>query len=231
MECKLVKKWNGTAERMFFVLWNFCVTETSNWIYYWFYYARALGGGGCNDDEWTFKIDRNCMRDVKGFSTYLLSRLHEVIIDRYQIMCIPIWGRAKHSISIHYHSSKWFINNSALFRKGGKQVVIHLDALYVPDGSPKGKERRLEWMISFACVGKKNPSCSFCQEEKAQILENALRGRVHSTYAAMGGGGVRPLHTSMYKGGGGVWPLSMYTFLKARHKLTILEWRLYYFRK
>ena len=46
---------------------------------------------------------------------------------------------------------------------------------------------------------------------------------VHSTYAAMGGGGVRPLHTSMYKGGGGVWPLSMYTFLKARHKLTILE--------
>ena len=71
-------------------------------------------------------------------------------------MCIPIWGRAKHSISIHYHSSKWFINNSALFRiRGEKQVVIHLDALYVPDGSPEGKERRLEWMISFACVGKK----------------------------------------------------------------------------
>ena len=76
-------------------------------------------------------------------------------------MCIPIWGRAKHSISIHYHSSKWFINNSALFRKGGKQVVIHLDALYVPDGSPEGKERRLEWMISFACVGKKKPKLQF----------------------------------------------------------------------
>ena len=31
----------------------------------------------------------------------------------------------------------------------------------------------------------------------------ALRERVHSTYAAMGGGGVWPLRTSLYKGGGG----------------------------
>ena len=41
---------------------------------------------------------------------------------------------------------------------------------------------------------------------------NELGERVHSTYAAMGGGGVWPLRTRLYKGGGGVWPLHMYAF-------------------
>ena len=40
------------------------------------------------------------------------------------------------------------------------------------------------------------------------------RERVHSTYAAMGGGGVWPLRTRLYLGGGGVWPLRMYAFYR-----------------
>ena len=40
--------------------------------------------------------------------------------------------------------------------------------------------------------------------------ENDFRERVHSTYAARGGGVVWQLRTTLYKGGGGVRPLRTY---------------------
>ena len=51
----------------------------------------------------------------------------------------------------------------------------------------------------------------FLRDKRAQIkkyLEH--RERVHSTYAARGGGVVLQLRTTLYKGGGGVRPLSTY---------------------
>ena len=51
-------------------------------------------------------------------------------------------------------------------------------------------------------------------EDKAALKFNLIRERVHSTYTAMGGGGVWPLRTKLYKRGGGVWPLCMYAFYR-----------------
>ena len=45
------------------------------------------------------------------------------------------------------------------------------------------------------------------------------RGHSNSTYAARGGGGVFKLRTAEYRGGGGVWAMSMYAKLIALHGL------------
>ena len=58
------------------------------------------------------------------------------------------------------------------------------------------------------------PLTFFSAVQETTDLCVVLGERVHSTYAAMGGGGVWPLSTRLYKGGGGVWPLRMYAFYR-----------------
>ena len=57
------------------------------------------------------------------------------------------------------------------------------------------------------------------EPQRVEEQMNGLRsitewGCVHSTYAGRGGGGVWPLHTTLYMGGGGVRPLRMYISLR-----------------